>query len=216
MNLPETGAEAYNWTEGIYQLELNDLVEGGLEGISNRQARQLALRTRNLHARLLELEAFDPETIVQQLRDGVNESLDTLKELADYVDQQVAGIDNSAITNSVLATLRGGVANELDTLEKLRAWVDRMLFGSSALEGTAIDFEGLPVRTKTLTADTALSYVNLKPGRTITLRIDGDYALTFPATTKPIVGEYDRLAVNLVQLICISAGEVWSVISQEA
>lgn len=45
-----TGAEAYNWDEaGIYQLEETDPVQGGLEGISNRPLRELAIRTRNLH-----------------------------------------------------------------------------------------------------------------------------------------------------------------------
>jgi hypothetical protein len=40
-NLPETP----QWEDGIYQLEVVDLVIGGLEGVSNRQAEQLGNRT---------------------------------------------------------------------------------------------------------------------------------------------------------------------------
>jgi len=41
-NLPETST----WTEGVYQIERTDPVEGGPGGISNVQASQLAARTR--------------------------------------------------------------------------------------------------------------------------------------------------------------------------
>ena len=55
--LGEENAEAYDWEEeGIYMLEAYDPVEGGPEGISNAQAKALALRTRNLHNRVKELE----------------------------------------------------------------------------------------------------------------------------------------------------------------
>ena len=40
-NLPETP----QWEEGIYQIEVSDPVLGGPDGISNRQAKQLASRT---------------------------------------------------------------------------------------------------------------------------------------------------------------------------
>jgi len=40
-----TVAEESNWEAGIYLLEETDLVKGGVEGIANRQARELANRT---------------------------------------------------------------------------------------------------------------------------------------------------------------------------
>lgn len=53
MNLSETGAENYDWVAGgVYQLEVTDPVQGGPGGIANRQAAELAKRTRNLHERL--------------------------------------------------------------------------------------------------------------------------------------------------------------------
>ena len=48
-NLSETGT----YEAGIYQLKTTDPVEGGVEGISNRQARQLANRTAYLKARMV-------------------------------------------------------------------------------------------------------------------------------------------------------------------
>lgn len=57
MFLKEDDAEAYDWeAEGVYMLESYDPVEGGPDGISNAQAKALALRTRNLHIRVTELE----------------------------------------------------------------------------------------------------------------------------------------------------------------
>ena len=42
--------EAANWEPGIYQLEVNDPVMGGANGIDNLQAKQLAARTNYLNA----------------------------------------------------------------------------------------------------------------------------------------------------------------------
>ena len=56
-NLDETGAAGYNWEEeGVYQLEITDRVQAGAGGIANRQASELANRTRNLHDRLSSAE----------------------------------------------------------------------------------------------------------------------------------------------------------------
>lgn len=56
--LTEDGADRYDWEkDGIYMLQAYDPVEGGENGISNEQAKALALRTRNLHNRTIKLEA---------------------------------------------------------------------------------------------------------------------------------------------------------------
>jgi hypothetical protein len=56
-NLDESAAAGYDWgAEGVYRIEKSDPVEGGPDGISNRQAEQLARRTRNLHERLAQVE----------------------------------------------------------------------------------------------------------------------------------------------------------------
>ena len=43
-------SETAEWTEGVYQLETTDPVEGGPEGVDNLQAKQLANRTKYLKA----------------------------------------------------------------------------------------------------------------------------------------------------------------------
>ena len=58
MNLSENGADNYDWNaDGVYQLEVTDPVQGGPGGIANRQATELAKRTRNLHGRVQTVEA---------------------------------------------------------------------------------------------------------------------------------------------------------------
>lgn len=53
----EDGTDTYNWDEGgVYLLSEYDPVRGGADGISNRQATELAARTRNLHNRMKEQE----------------------------------------------------------------------------------------------------------------------------------------------------------------
>lgn len=63
-NFNEEAAGTYDWdNNGIYVIEKSDPVEGGTEGISNRQGRELTLRTRNLHERIERLgDAIDTKT----------------------------------------------------------------------------------------------------------------------------------------------------------
>lgn len=93
-----------NWEQGIYQLELEDLVIGGPEGIDNLQAKQLAARSNWLRAQILAAlagmtdheAALDPHpqyltepegnaliaAAVAALVDASPGALDTLNELA--------------------------------------------------------------------------------------------------------------------------------------
>lgn len=65
-NLPETP----HWEEGVYQIEVSDPVLGGPDGISNRQAKQLASRTSYLKQKVekggtdlaAHIAAADPHT----------------------------------------------------------------------------------------------------------------------------------------------------------
>lgn len=65
-NLPETP----QWEEGVYQIEVSDPVLGGPDGISNRQAKQLASRTSYLKQKVekggtdlaAHIAAADPHT----------------------------------------------------------------------------------------------------------------------------------------------------------
>ena len=59
--------ESNTWEAGIYQIELTDPVQGGLTGVSNTQAKQLANRTAYLKDRVDTLEAADLDTRVTEL-----------------------------------------------------------------------------------------------------------------------------------------------------
>ncbi|ABO60648.1 hypothetical protein NX868_19440 [Burkholderia thailandensis] len=92
--------ESSQWEEDLYQIETSDPVEGGPDGVSNRQARQLGGRTRYLKLQVEQSQsgfashvaAADPHPqyatrtdLAQRLADLVGQSpaaLDTLNELA--------------------------------------------------------------------------------------------------------------------------------------
>ncbi|MFM0427570.1 hypothetical protein PQQ75_01035 [Paraburkholderia aspalathi] len=90
--------EAGGWEDGVYQLETSDPVMGGPEGVDNRQAKQLANRTRYLKAQQeAHAGAVNPHpqyqtanqvqalvtAAINALVAAAPGSLDTLKELAD-------------------------------------------------------------------------------------------------------------------------------------
>ena len=58
-NLPETSV----FTEGVYQLEITDPVEGGVSGISNAQAKALANRTLWLKDQVTAINRFIPKKV---------------------------------------------------------------------------------------------------------------------------------------------------------
>ena len=78
----------------------------------------------------------------------------------------------------------------------------------TVLSGTAIDWStDTDVYTKTLTANTTLTDSNLPSGtntRTITLSIDGAFAITFPAYYKHKGGTYNTAKVNQIVLQCVN------------
>ncbi|KVG24745.1 gp53-like domain-containing protein [Burkholderia ubonensis] len=93
--------ESSQWEEDLYQIETSDPVEGGPDGVSNRQAKQLGGRTRYLKQQVEQSQtglaghvaAGDPHPqyatkadLAQELGNLVGqapESLNTLKEFAD-------------------------------------------------------------------------------------------------------------------------------------
>lgn len=92
------------------------------------------------------------------------------------------------------------------------------LTGRVALTSGAVNWNSGAVFTRSLTANTTLSFSNLRLNKVITLIITGNSrTLNFPASVKVVAGEYDAGAVNYIQLHCTntSPAEVWCSISQE-
>ena len=87
----------------------------------------------------------------------------------------------------------------------------------SAMSAADVDFTSAQVFTKTLTADTTLTFSNVSTGMVKDLVLTGSYVLTLPASVKVISGTYDGTVSNLIQIASTNgATEQWATISQQA
>jgi hypothetical protein len=89
---------------------------------------------------------------------------------------------------------------------------------SNAIAASAVDWELGAIFTKTLAANTTLTFSNLKLNKVITLMISGDFTLALPAGVNIISGEYDGTVDNYIQIHCVDTATpaFWAIISQEA
>jgi hypothetical protein len=187
-NLDETGAGGYNWEEeGVYQLEITDRVMAGAGGIANRQATDLAKRTRNLHDRLSTAEtqkaslnspAFSGTPTAPTPTPGTN-------------TQQVA---STAFVQAAIAALVDSSPGALDTLNELAAalnddpnfatTITNALAGKAPLSSPA--FSGTP------TAPTAAAGTNNSQVATTAYVLaaiaSGTYTLTKAAVESVLTG----------------------------
>jgi len=88
---------------------------------------------------------------------------------------------------------------------------------SAAISASDVDWSSAAVHTKTLSANTTLTFSNVSTGMTVDLVISGNYTLTLPASVKEITGTYDGTVANLIQIVSTNGStEQWATISQEA
>jgi len=88
---------------------------------------------------------------------------------------------------------------------------------SATISASDVDWSAAAVHTKTLSANTTLTFSNVSTGMVIDLVIDGNYTLTLPASVKEISGTYDGTVTNLIQIVSTNGStEQWAVISKEA
>jgi len=88
---------------------------------------------------------------------------------------------------------------------------------SATISASDVDWSAAAVHTKTLTANTTLTFSNVSTGMVIDLVIDGNYTLTLPASVKEISGTYDGTVTNLIQIVSTNGStEQWATISKEA
>ncbi len=86
-------------------------------------------------------------------------------------------------------------------------------FTTSAALTTDVDFSLAQVFTKTLAANTTLTFSNTAIGMVKDLVITGDFTLTLPAGST-VAGEYDGTVSNLIQIVVTGASTYWYSISQ--
>ena len=88
---------------------------------------------------------------------------------------------------------------------------------AAAISASDVDWSLAAVHTKTLTANTTLTFSNVSTGMVVDLVITGNYTLTLPASVKEITGTYDGTVSNLIQVVSTNGStEQWATISQEA
>ena len=88
---------------------------------------------------------------------------------------------------------------------------------AAVISASDVDFSSAAVFTKTLSADTTLTFSNVSTGMVKDLVITGDFTLTLPASVKTITGTYDGTVSNLIQIVSTNGStEQWATISQEA
>ena len=136
---------------------------------------------------------------------GVADGAVTTAKLADDA------VDSAKLTDGAIDTVH--IADDQITYAKMGAEFTT----AAALSGTAVDWATAAVFTKTLAANTTLTFSNVSTGMVIDLVIDGNYTLTLPASVKEISGTYDGTVANLIQIVSTNgATEQWATISQEA
>lgn len=104
-----------------------------------------------------------------------------------------------------------GVADDSITYAKLGSEYTT----SAAVAASDVDFSTAQVFTKTLSANTTLTFSNDSIGMIKDLVITGDFTLTFPTGSKIAAGEYDGTVSNLIQVLVVGAADYWITISQE-
>lgn len=103
----------------------------------------------------------------------------------------------------------GGVADNSVTYAKL---ADEFTT-SAAVAASNVDFSTAQVFTKTLSADTTLTFSNAEIGMVKDLVITGNHTLTLPAGST-VAGTYDGTVSNLIQVVVTGASQYWFSISQ--
>lgn len=129
-NFNEEAASAYDWeTGGIYVIEETDPVEGGPDGVSNRQSRELAVRTRNLHERLEDLK-----------QETTNSAADLAEAIDTKTEAALRGAKEYTDTREVLILVAADV-KDAATLTNAKAYADGVsATGSEAALRSAKDY----------------------------------------------------------------------------
>ena len=120
-NLPETP----QWEDGIYQIEVSDPVLGGPDGISNRQAKQLASRTSYLKQKVeksgtdlaAHIAAADPHTQYAPKASPTFTGTPTAPTPANSDNSKK--LATTEFVAKALAALAGSAPETLDTLKEL-------------------------------------------------------------------------------------------------
>lgn len=119
--------------------------------------------------------------------------------LAVSVDDSTIEINSDAVRVKDLGITTAKIANDGVTYAKLGAEFTT----AAALSGTSVDWATAQTFTKTLSADTTLTFANVSTGMQINLVISGNYTLTLPTSVKELTNAstYDGSGENLISIV---------------
>ena len=106
-------------------------------------------------------------------------------------------VDSDKIADGAVDTVH--IADDQITYAKMGAEFTT----SAALSGTSVDWATATTFTKTLGADTTLTFANVSTGMQINLVISGNYTLTLPSSVKELTNAstYDGSGENLISIV---------------
>ncbi|MEB2411169.1 tail fiber protein [Enterobacter asburiae] len=186
-NLPETP----QWEDGIYQIEVSDPVLGGPDGISNRQAKQLASRTSYLKQKVekggtdlaAHIVAADPHTQYAMKASPTFTGTPTAPTPSNSDNSKK--LATTEFVANALAALVGSSPEALDTLNELAAalgndanfaaTMTNALAGKQPLNSTLTNLSGKDVAG-------ILQYLGLGEGSALPVGVP----IPWPSATPPI------------------------------
>ena len=106
-------------------------------------------------------------------------------------------VDSDKIADGAIDTVH--IADDQITYAKLGTEFTT----AAALSGTSVDWATATTFTKTLGADTTLTFANVSTGMQINLVISGNYTLTLPSSVKELTNAstYDGSGENLISIV---------------
>ena len=115
------------------------------------------------------------------------------------VDDSTIEIDTDTVRVKDLGITTAKLANDAVGYAKLGAEFTT----AAALSGTSVDWATATTFTKTISANTTLTFANVSTGMQINLVISGNYTLTLPSSVKELTNAstYDGSGENLISIV---------------
>ena len=131
----------------------------------------------------------------------------------DDISQGSTNLYNQTHTGDVTGSTTLTIANDVIDYANMGAEFTT----AATISASDVDFSSAAVFTKTLSANTTLTFSNVQTGMVKDLVITGNFTLALPASVKTITGTYDGTVSNLIQIVSTNGStEQWATISQEA
>ena len=132
---------------------------------------------------------------------------------SDDIAEGSTNLYNQTHTGDVTGATTLTIANDVIDYDNMGAEFTT----SAVISASDVDFSSAAVFTKTLSANTTLTFSNVQTGMVKDLVITGDFTLTLPASVKTITGTYDGTVSNLIQIVSTNGStEQWATISKQA